>query len=263
MGADRQTFLYDLPTLVTFLTGETGVHSNHLMSSVCSFGLKNIEKRAPTGVENGFGKMRVLDQIEDTHILNHDMLIGLGIVLGNFEMMVAALPSDLQMRFSHIMSGFAASMTAFLPSAKGTLLASECLLRRAIETRIRNGVPFRVSKEDFQTYVNADVRMGTFRGYMFSLWFSLTDDQRVPMPIGPEYEVHCLRSTHDRPVQLDFEEVTKLLRDNEVFLVLMQIAIFAVLSELDGVPPIRLFEAGEADARDVVRRYSHVLMSIF
>jgi hypothetical protein len=53
-------------------------------------------------------------------------------------------------------------------------------------------------------------------------------------------------------MQLDFEEATKLLGDNEVFVVLMQIAIFAVLSQLDGMPPVRLFEAREADTRNSV-----------
>jgi len=46
MGTDRQRFLDHLPTLVTLLTGEVGVHSNDLMSSTCSLGSENVEERA-------------------------------------------------------------------------------------------------------------------------------------------------------------------------------------------------------------------------
>jgi hypothetical protein len=54
MGTDRQGFLNDLPTLVTLLAGEAGVHSDDLMSSTCSLGSENIEESAPRGVENAF-----------------------------------------------------------------------------------------------------------------------------------------------------------------------------------------------------------------
>ena len=46
--------------------------------------------------------------------------------------------------------------------------------------------------------------------------------------------------------------MSQLLRDNEVFLVLMQVYIFAVLSQLERVPPVRLLEPRKADTRNVI-----------
>ena len=60
-----------------------------------------------------------------------------------------------------------------------------------------------------------------------------------------------LGNSLDRTVQLDLEEVSQFLRDNEVFLVLVQIAVFAVLSQLDGMPSVRLLEAWETHTRNI------------
>ena len=51
-------------------------------------------------------------------------------------------------------------------------------------------------------------------------------------------------------MQLDLEEMSDLLGHNEVFLILMQIAVFAILPQLDGVPAIGLFEAREANHQE-------------
>src|SRR6266699_4875791 len=61
-----------------------------------------------------------------------------------------------------------------------------------------------------------------------------------------------LRRPQSGAVQFDLEEVTELLWDNEVFLLLVQIAIFAVLPQLDGMPSVRRLPAGEANARNVI-----------
>src|SRR6266536_3456833 len=53
-------------------------------------------------------------------------------------------------------------------------------------------------------------------------------------------------------MQLDLEEVTELLGNNEMFLVLMQIHIFAVLPQWNAMPAVRLLEARKANTRDVI-----------
>src|SRR6266516_1034821 len=53
-------------------------------------------------------------------------------------------------------------------------------------------------------------------------------------------------------MQLDLEEVTELLGNNEMFLVLMQIRIFAVLPQWNAMPAVRLLEARKANTRDVI-----------
>ncbi len=48
-------------------------------------------------------------------------------------------------------------------------------------------------------------------------------------------------------MELDLQGFTDLCRHDEVFFVFMQVHIFAILSELDGMPLVALFEAREAD----------------
>src|SRR5258708_35832357 len=49
-------------------------------------------------------------------------------------------------------------------------------------------------------------------------------------------------------MQLDLEEVTELLGNDEMLLILMQIAVLTILPQLNGVPAVRLLETREADA---------------
>jgi hypothetical protein len=252
MGSYRQTFLDHLPTLVTFLTGETRGHSHHLMTSSCSLIFKDVEEGAPRGVENALRQMMIFHHVGDLKVFHSNGVILFSIPFGHLEMVISALPVDLQVCLGDVPGGFTASVAALLAPAQLPLLASECLLRRAIETRVRNGMAFAIGKEDLEPDINPDVRMLTATWGVLSLWFRLTNDQRVPMSIGSLHEVYRLGCSLDLPMQLDLEEVPKLLRHHEMFFILMQIAVFAVLSELDGVPPIRLFEAGETDTGDVV-----------
>src|SRR6266487_5600266 len=53
-------------------------------------------------------------------------------------------------------------------------------------------------------------------------------------------------------MQLDLEAMSQFLGNHEMFLVLMQIHIFAILPQLDRVPAIGLLKPGEANIRDVI-----------
>ena len=70
------------------------------------------------------------------------------------------------------------------------------------------------------------------------------------MSISPQDKMDCLGRALNGAMQLDLEEVSQLLGDNEVFLVLMEIAIFPILAQLNRVPAVRFLEAGEAYPRD-------------
>src|SRR5712675_1832024 len=94
--------------------------------------------------------------------------------------------------------------------------------------------------------------MLTGRGKMFRSRCCFTDDERLPMSISTQDKMHGLGSALYRAVQLDLEKMPQLLRDDEVFLDLVQIAVFAVLSQLERVPPVRLLEARKADTRKVI-----------
>ena len=252
MGSYRQTFLYNFSTLMTFLTGKAWVHSNDLMTSSCGLILKDVEECTPRSVENALGHMVIFHHVGDLKVFHGNVMIPFSIPFRDLEMVISPLPMDLQMCLGNVTGSFTASVTALLATAQLALFASERLGRGAIETRVRNGVPLAIGKEDSQPDIHTDVRMLTDTWGVLSLWFSLTDDQRIPVPIGPLHEVHRLGCSLYRAMQLDLEEVTEFLWHNEAFLILMQIAILAILPELNGMPAIGLLETREADTRDVI-----------
>ncbi len=189
----------------------------------------------------------VFDHVADLKVFHHNALIAFGIGFRRLEMMIAPLSMDLQMGLGHIASGFAAAMTALLASAQLPLLAPQRFLRATIPARIVYRLAFRVSQEGFQPDIQANVRMRTSTGKMGPLGFCFTDNERVPVPIRTQDEMNGLRGALRAPMEVNFEEVPQLLGDDQVFFVLMQIGIFSVLPQLDGVPTVGLFETWEPD----------------
>jgi hypothetical protein len=247
-----QGLLNKFPTVATCLCRETRIDSYHPMTSSCSLFFEDVEERAPTSVHDALGEMVIFDHVRDSQVFNGDALIGLCIVFGRLEMMVAALSVNLEMGLCRTSGGLTASMGVFLTPAHHTLLASQSTLRRAIETRVLNRMTLAIRKERLESYINTDVRMSATARKMRSQRFGFAHDQRIPVPICTMDEMDGLGRALKRTVQLDLEEVSELLRDDEVFLVLMQRAVFAVLPQLNGMPPIRLLEAREADTRNVI-----------
>src|SRR5712691_3701915 len=82
MRTDRQTLLHDFPALVTFLTGETRVHSYDLMTSSCSLLFKNVEELPPRGVENALRQMMVLDHVGHLKVFHGNVVILFSIPFG-------------------------------------------------------------------------------------------------------------------------------------------------------------------------------------
>ena len=252
MRPDRQTLLHNLPALVTFLTGETGVHSNDLMTSSCSPIFKDIKELTPAGVENALGQMVIFHHSGNLQVFNGKVMIAFSIRFCGLEMVISALPVDLEMRLGNVLGSLTPSVAAFLAAAHGALLPSECPLRGAIKARVLNSVPFRVGQEGLEPDIKANVRVLTCTWQMLMLWLCFADNQGIPMPIGTQHEVNRLGSALDRAMQFDLEEVPHLLRDDQVVLILVQIAILAVLPEWDGMPSVGLFEAREPNTRDVI-----------
>jgi len=252
MRPDRQTLLHNLPALVTFLTGETGVHSNDLMTSSCSPIFKDIKELTPAGVENALGQMVIFHHIGNLQVFNGNVMIAFSIRFRGLEMVISALPLDLEVRLGNVLGSLTPSVAAFLAAAHCALLTSECPVRGAIKARVLNSVPFRVGQEGLEPDIKANVRVLTCTWQMLMLWLCFADNQGIPMPIGTQHEVNRLGSALDRAMQFDLEEVPHLLRDDQVVLILVQIAILAVLPEWDGMPSVGLFEAREPNTRDVM-----------
>ncbi len=251
MSANRERLLNQLSTVATCLRGIAGIHSNDSMPGTCSLDRKDIEELSPACITDGFGKGMIFDHIADAQILSGNEAMSICIVLSNLEMKITALTANLQMRLGCILGSLAASVAAFLTTTQLPLLAPKRLLQGAIVAWVLYRATLGIRKEHFQAYINTDVRMLTGGWNMLGLWLYLADNESIPMSISTQDEMHRLGSALYRAVQLDLEEVPDLLRDNEVFLVFMQIAVFAILPQLNGVPTVRLLKAGKPDTRNV------------
>ncbi len=117
MGTNAQALLNTFATVATGLCGGARIDSDHLMSSIFSFGFKDVEKRAPGGVHDAFRQAMVFDHPCDMQILNRNAMISFGVRFGGLEVEIAALPSDLEMGLGHVPGSFAASMAALFAPA--------------------------------------------------------------------------------------------------------------------------------------------------
>ena len=192
MRTNTQTLLDEFATLAALLRGEVRIHSNHLMSSVFSFGFKDVEKGTPRGIHDGFRKMMVLDHIRDVKVLNGDMMVLLGVVFRRLKVEITALTANLQVSFRRITSGLAASVTAFLASAHLTLFAPQSALRRPIKARVVYRVAITISQEGLQAHINADIRMRTGGRCMFGSGLGFTHHEGVPMTVRTMDKVNRL-----------------------------------------------------------------------
>src|SRR2546421_6409299 len=106
MGTYRQALLYNLPTLVTLLTGETRVHSNNLMTSSCGLILKDVEECAPRGVENALGQMMIFHHVGDLKGFNSNVAILSGIALRSLVLLTSPLPLSLKFGLDAVTGAF-------------------------------------------------------------------------------------------------------------------------------------------------------------
>ena len=246
MGSYRQTLLDDLATLEALLRCEARVHSYHCDDQLLQPSLQDVEECAPTGVHDALCQGMVLCHVENLKLLNSNHLVLLGVLFGRFEMEITALTRNLEMGLRRATSSLAAAMTTLLTSAHRSLLASQGFLRGAIVTRVLNGVTLAIRQEGLEANVNTDVRMLTDALEMFRARFGLTHDEGIPMSIRTQDQVDRFRRPLNGPMQLDLEEMPDLLGHDEVLLVFMQVHIFAILAQLDGMPAVRFLETGEA-----------------
>ncbi len=245
MRTNTERLWHDPSTLETLLRRVARVHSNHIMTGSCSLVLKNVEKRAPTSVHDALCQMVVLHHVGNLKSFNGYALIPFGIGFRRLEVMVTALAIDLQMRLRGTLGRDTSTMRAFLAAAQCALLAPECSLRGAIEAWVLHRVAFAVRQEGRESHINADVRMRTPRGHVVCLRQRFTDNEGIPVIIGVQDKIHGLRCSFKRTMQLDLERLAQLRWDDQMLVVFVQIGIFPILPQLDGVPLVAFLEARE------------------
>lgn len=104
---------------------------------------------------------------------------------------------------------------------------------------------FTIGQEGLQADVNTNVRMRTLRGQVFCLRKRFTDNESIPVIIGAQDKIHGLRCSFKRTVHLDLERFAQLRWYDQMLFVFVQIGIFPILPQLDGVPLVALLEARE------------------
>ena len=184
---------------------------------------EDVEECAPTGVHDALREMVIFHHVRHLKVFNCNQLIALGVRFRGLEMVIAALPVDLQVRLRHVLRGFPASMAASLASAQLALLASQGSLRGTIEARVLNRVALTIREKGLETYINTDIRMLARARSMFGMWLRLTHDEGIPMPIRTQDQVDRFRRPLYRAMHLDLEGFPDLLGHDEVLLLLMQI----------------------------------------
>src|SRR5438876_8194297 len=192
MGTHRKRFLHDLATFEALLRGEARVHSYHCVPSSFSLFTQDVEEGAPAGITDALGQGMVLDQVENVKLLNGDDLVLFGVLVGRLILEISPLTGNLEMRLCRTLGSFTAAMTPLLPSAQRSLLASQGLLRGAIETRVRNGVPLTIRQKGLEANVKTNVRMLALTWIVLDVWLRLTYDEGVPMPISTMNQVNRL-----------------------------------------------------------------------
>ena len=68
MSANTEGLLNKLPTVATCLGREARIHSDDLMTSSLSLIFKNVEKRTPTGIHDGFRQVMIFQHVYDLKI---------------------------------------------------------------------------------------------------------------------------------------------------------------------------------------------------
>ena len=252
MGSYRQTLLYDLATVVALLRGEARIDSYHPMTSSCSLFFKDVEECAPTSVHDALCQGMILDHVENTQFLNSDDMIAFSVVFSRLIVKVTTLTGDLEMRLCSTFCGFASAVRTFLAAAYLALLAPQGSGARAIEARVLKSTAFAVSEKGLETNIHTNSRMLTCGGSVLGMWLHLTDNERIPVSISTVYQVNRLGSSLYRTMEFDLEEMSQLLRHDQMLLILMQKAVLTVLPQLDRVPAVRLLETWEANTRNII-----------
>ncbi len=129
MGAHRQRLLDNLPTLVALLRGEARIDSHDLMTSSCGLILKDVEECTPRGVENALRHMMIFHHVGDLKVFHGYVVILFHIPFRRLEMVISALPLDLQVRLRDVTGSETAPVTALFAPAHLALFAPEGLLR--------------------------------------------------------------------------------------------------------------------------------------
>lgn len=184
----------------------------------------------------------VLDHIRDVQIFDDDGAVLVHIPPRHLVQKILALSGRLEVQLRYRPRRFPATIRALPAAAHLALSAPKLLLRVLVAASTGYRVAVGVSKEDPEPDVEAD-RWAVFGWRRLS---KVTNNQRVPITVSPENEVHGFRRTFERAMLLHFDSLAELTGDAKPAVLEPNVPTLPVLAEVYRMPAISRFEARES-----------------
>ena len=102
MGTHRERFLNICATITALLTGSASIELHYFTPGTFSLECEYEKKRYPTSIIDTFCEI-AMHHPTDRQIFNNYQTVAICVVLGGFEVEVAALALNFEMRLSYIL----------------------------------------------------------------------------------------------------------------------------------------------------------------
>lgn len=238
MRSDRKRFVHNLTTVGAKLRSEMRRHLINLTASTFSLAIKYLYKLRPSGIRDCPSKMVVLDHVAHPQILNCYSSVAVNVPPSRLVRMVPTLALDLQMLFGY-------GLSCLLAAGEFPLSASK-LLGSLLETAwVFVRLSFRVSQDNLESNIQSN-RRAFFNWRCFA---HVTDDDDVPVAIGPQDKMRGLWCAFERSMLLGLDPASKFFGYTKESTIGIKVYIppATVLPELDRMPVVRSLKAWEAD----------------
>ena len=251
MRPDRQRFLNKLNTVRAQLRRVARIDSDDPTTSTLSLVCQDGQKRAPRSVQNALCQIRA-HHASQVQVLDDQCAIPIRILLCGLEMKVAALARNFQVCLRRATRHLRAAMAALLAGTQAALLALQGRLTRPKEAWVLDHPTITIGQKDLQADINADCTPRVISRRQVGCGRQCTDDERVPMPIGPLDQVASPGCAVHCSMPLDLDRCAELGWNTQHASVKPYVLAFSELTQVDAVPLIAAPEAWKAPASVLV-----------
>jgi hypothetical protein len=240
--SDGQALLNQVATVRTPLRREMRRNANDSRASFLRFALEHLDELSPTRVVNALREVTIFDHAANIQAFHDDDSVLVDVFASSLVQKVLTLAGYLQVRPGYASSGSLLTRRPLIAAAQLALFAAQLFLGAPVMMCVSNGVAFRIGKEDPQAHVQ------TYRRTVFSgrrVYQELADYQDVPLAVGTQHEVSCLRCAFERPVLLYLYALAKLARNPKPAVFKPSVPTLSVLPEAYRMPAVSALETRE------------------
>lgn len=217
---------HDLSTGVTRSRCVGGIDEHHFTASVCSFACEVCSEQAPSGIQNTFGQVVILDHVANTEIFHGQMIVGGDETMTQLVEEITALVGNALMLPLQYHDSLAPIGSAFLASGDTALSDTQAFLGSTIPGRMLNVFALTGGDERGEPDINTDIDTGCRHG----LWRNVARTDRIPFPgfagkpesfnlprqrTMPAYS-HTTNARHLEPTAIHSETIPVLLEPETV-----------------------------------------------